>query len=82
MAQTTFSGSFDHSLDGKGRVIIPASFREALGEDFTRTTDDNMIAEAAGAKVTAVETSRYNIKITTKDDILYAEFILSRRGER
>jgi len=54
----------------------------ALGEDFTRTTDDNMIAEAAGAKVTAVETSRYNIKITTKDDILYAEFILSRRGER
>ena len=32
-----FSGSFDHSLDGKGRAIIPSSFREALGEDFTIT---------------------------------------------
>ncbi|MFR5795752.1 MAG: division/cell wall cluster transcriptional repressor MraZ [Christensenellales bacterium] len=29
MAYMAFSGSFEHSLDGKGRVIIPASFREA-----------------------------------------------------
>ena len=42
MAQTTFSGSFDHSLDGKGRVIIPSSFREALGEDFTITINPDM----------------------------------------
>lgn len=35
MAALSFSGSFDHSLDGKGRVIVPSSFREALGENFT-----------------------------------------------
>ena len=46
MAQLAFSGSFDHSLDGKGRVIIPASFREALGEDFTITINPNKTAIA------------------------------------
>ena len=46
MAQMAFSGSFDHSLDGKGRVIIPASFREALGEDFTITINPNKTAVA------------------------------------
>ena len=46
MAQLAFSGSFHHSLDGKGRVIIPASFREALGEDFTITINANKTAIA------------------------------------
>ena len=46
MALLAFSGSFDHSLDGKGRVIIPASFREALGEDFTLTINPNKTAVA------------------------------------
>lgn len=30
-----FAGSYDHSLDAKGRAIIPACFREELGENFT-----------------------------------------------
>ena len=30
-----FAGSFEHSLDSKGRVIIPVSLREQLGEQFT-----------------------------------------------
>ncbi|MBQ7785305.1 MAG: cell division/cell wall cluster transcriptional repressor MraZ [Clostridia bacterium] len=46
MANQAFSGSFDHSLDGKGRVIIPASFRESLGEDFTITINPNKTAVA------------------------------------
>ena len=46
MANRAFSGSFDHSLDGKGRVIIPASFREALGENFTITINPNKTAVA------------------------------------
>ena len=41
-----FSGSFEHSLDGKGRVIIPASFREALGENFTITINPTRTAVA------------------------------------
>ena len=29
-----FIGSFNHSLDSKGRLVIPQSFREKLGESF------------------------------------------------
>ena len=46
MSQRTFSGSFDHSLDGKGRVIVPSSFREALGDDFTITINPTKTAVA------------------------------------
>lgn len=46
MTGVAFSGSFDHSLDSKGRVIIPASFREALGDDFTVTINPNKTAVA------------------------------------
>ena len=41
-----FSGSFDHSLDGKGRAIIPAPFRDALGQGFTITIDPTKSAVA------------------------------------
>lgn len=35
MARITFSGNWAHAMDAKGRVTIPSSYREALGERFT-----------------------------------------------
>ncbi len=32
-----FMGEYSHSLDAKGRVIIPAKYREELGEKFVIT---------------------------------------------
>lgn len=32
-----FLGEFRHSLDAKGRIIIPSKFRESLGEDYVIT---------------------------------------------
>ena len=32
-----FKGEFNHSIDAKGRVILPAKFREQLGEEFVMT---------------------------------------------
>ena len=32
-----FMGTYEHSLDAKGRIIVPAKFREALGESFVVT---------------------------------------------
>lgn len=32
-----FLGEFQHSIDDKGRIIIPAKFRDALGPDFIVT---------------------------------------------
>ena len=44
-------------------------------------TDDNMLVETIGVAVKTVETSRYNIKVTTPEDIEYAEFVIKKRGE-
>lgn len=41
-----FAGTFAHSLDGKGRVIIPASFREKLGTGFTIALNSSIDALA------------------------------------
>lgn len=32
-----FMGEFDHSIDNKGRIIIPSKFREELGDSFVLT---------------------------------------------
>lgn len=32
-----FMGTYDHSIDAKGRVIVPAKFREELGDSFVVT---------------------------------------------
>ena len=41
-----FFGSYDHSIDAKGRIIIPTVYRKDLGESFTITIglDDASIA--------------------------------------
>lgn len=36
-----FFGSYDHSIDAKGRIIIPNAYRKALGDSFTLTVDPN-----------------------------------------
>ena len=45
-------------------------------------TDDCMLAEKAGFKVKLVDTGRENIKITVKEDIDYAEYVISKREGR
>lgn len=32
-----FMGEYNHSIDAKGRIIVPAKFRESLGDEFVVT---------------------------------------------
>ena len=34
-----FMGEYSHTIDAKGRLIIPSKFREQLGEEFVLTKD-------------------------------------------
>ena len=79
MAQMAFSGSFDHSLDGKGRVIIPASFREALGEDFTLTINPNKTAVAIYPKAMWDQQLERRSRINPMDKIgiQYERYVMS-----
>ena len=79
MAQMAFSASFDHSLDGKGRVIIPASYREALGEDFTITINPHKTAIAIYPKVIWDQQLEQLSRINPMDEkgMRYVRYVMS-----
>ena len=52
-----------------------------VGNDIHTVTDDNMLVELIGAKIACVDLGQGNIKITTAEDLSFAEFILMNRGE-
>lgn len=53
-------------------------YEKALKADLidASCTDDNMLVEQIGGEIYTVDTGKQNIKITTADDLAYAEFIL------
>lgn len=53
---------------------LKLSYRQAFSQEFT---DDASVMEHAGYKITICEGSRYNIKITTKEDLRLGEIYLS-----
>lgn len=61
---------FDRELYSK--AIVDKDFEQSV-------TDDNMLIERLGVKVCPVDTGKHNIKLTTAEDIAYAEYILERR---
>ena len=63
------------------QVFFADWYADAMALDVGGVTDDAMLLEAAGHRVDAVLLSDENRKVTSPEDLLYAEFIMKRRGE-
>lgn len=65
------------------QVFSKKIYKRALDEckDLSRITDDNMLVEGLGVEIYTVDIGQTNIKITTKEDIIFAKNILIGRGE-
>ena len=61
--------------------IIEEAFIRAYNDNF-HGTDESSLIERIGGKVKIIEGSPENIKITTKEDLLLAEFIMRTRQKR
>ena len=74
-----FSGSYDHSLDGKGRAIIPVAFRDELGPDFTITINPNKSAVAIYSRAEWNKQLERLAKINPMDkvDLQYERYVMS-----
>lgn len=59
------------------REILQRAYESAIEEKFLGT-DDSSLVEKIGARVKIVESDPYNIKITTPDDLLFAEEFFRR----
>lgn len=60
------------------RAALMEAFEKARADGFLGT-DESSLAERAGHRVKVVEGSYENIKITTREDMLFAECILKNR---
>ena len=77
-----FIGEYHHSIDDKGRLIIPSKFREELGEKFiiTRGIENCLFAyseESWNKIVNKLET----LPFTKKDARQFVRFFLSGASE-
>ena len=62
------------------QVFSTDIYKKAINcnEKCENITDDNMLVELIGEKIYPVDIGSYNIKITTSDDISYAEYLIER----
>jgi MraZ protein len=69
-----FAGSEQHALDGKGRLIVPARFRERLGAEFVLTIAHPDPCLALYPSATWVEFCERLESVPQKDD-RYRRFV-------
>jgi 2-C-methyl-D-erythritol 4-phosphate cytidylyltransferase len=63
------------------QVFQPRPLLKALAQgDLARATDDAQLVEAVGGDIRVVEAPRYNLKITTEQDLRIAELLLAARA--
>lgn len=77
-----FYGEYQHSVDAKGRVIIPSKFREGLGEKFIVTKGlDNCLFAYSSEEWSNLETKLKSLPFTDKDVRAFVRFFFAGASE-
>ena len=77
-----FMGEYQHNMDKKGRVIIPAKFREKLGDNFVATRGlDNCLFVYPMQEWSILEEKLTNLPITSKNARSFVRFFFSGATE-
>ena len=77
-----FIGEYQHSLDNKGRLIVPAKFREDLGENFVMTKGlDNCLFVYPMKEWLNLEEKLKSLPLTNRDARAFVRFFFSGATE-
>lgn len=77
-----FIGEYQHTLDPKNRVIMPAKFREKLGDSFVMTKGmDNCLFIYANDEWSNVEEKLKSLPMTNKDARAFVRFFFAGASE-
>ncbi|MBU5254635.1 division/cell wall cluster transcriptional repressor MraZ [Tissierella praeacuta] len=77
-----FIGEYQHTLDTKGRIIIPSKFREELGEEFVMTKGlDNCLFVYPKEEWIILEEKLKTLPLTNRDARAFIRFFFSGASE-
>ncbi|HOB20128.1 MAG TPA: division/cell wall cluster transcriptional repressor MraZ [Candidatus Atribacteria bacterium] len=77
-----FIGQYQHSIDPKGRVILPAKFREELGERFVVTKGlDHCLFVYPNDEWRNLEQKLRSLPLTNKDARAFIRFFFAGAAE-
>ena len=77
-----FMGEYNHTIDTKGRLIIPSKFREQLGEEFVVTKGlDGCLFVYGNEDWTNFEEKLKTLPLTSKDSRQFVRFFLAGAAE-
>lgn len=73
-----FMGEYNHTIDTKGRLIMPSKFRESLGDEFVVTKGlDGCLFVYPEAEWRAFEEKLRTLPLTNKDARKFSRFFLA-----
>ena len=73
-----FMGEYNHTIDTKGRLIIPSQFRDVLGDEFVVTKGlDGCLFVYDNAEWTAFEEKLKALPLMNKDSRKFVRFFLA-----
>lgn len=77
-----FMGEYSHTIDAKGRIIVPAKFRESLGNNFVVTKGlDNCLFVYTSEDWRKFEEKLRTLPLTNKDARKFTRFFLAGAAE-